>query len=137
MSTADPSFATGPNVVDACAEDLALDGAPQRTCRRAAIWVDNACPGSAVPATRLSAGFEGGATAAVRSDRSALLHGRVTGRSGPVAGATVCALTRIRIAGAPIVVAALATSGPTVATSSNWRPGPGATCSFTTPSAIV
>ena len=125
VPTADPSFATGPNVIDACAEDLALDGAPHRTCRRAAIWVDNACPGSAVPATGLSAGFEGGGTTTVRSDRSALLHGRVTGRSGPVAGATVCALTRGRIAGAPIVVAALATSGPDGRYELELPPGPG------------
>ena len=52
--------------------------------------------------------------------------GRVTGRSGPVAGATVCALTRIRIAGAPIVVAALAASGPDGRYQLELAPGPGA-----------
>jgi hypothetical protein len=125
VPTAGAPLATGPNVVDACAEDLALDGAPHRTCRRAPIWVDNVCPGSAVPATALSAEFEAGTTATVRSDRPAVLHGRVMGGSGPVAGTTVCALTRVRIPGAPIVVGALATSGPDGRYELELAPGPG------------
>ena len=125
VPTANPSFATGPNVVEACVEDLALDGTPNRSCRRAPSWVDNVCPGSAAPATGLSAGFEGGESATVRSDRPARLRGRVTGSSGPVAGATVCALTRTRIVGAPVVVGALATSGPDGRYELELAPGPG------------
>jgi hypothetical protein len=125
VPTTDPSFTTGTNEVSACAEDLALDGEPNRTCRRATVWVDNVCPGSAAPATELSAGFAGAPSVTVRSDRSALLSGRVSAPSGPVGGATVCALTRIRIAGRPIVVGATATSGTDGRYELELPPGPG------------
>lgn len=125
VPTAHPAFATGPSTVIACVEDLALDGAPNRTCRRASIWVDNACPGSATPATGLSAEFDDGPSAVVRSDQPAILRGRVTGPTGPIAGATVCALTRTRIAGEPIVVGAVATSDADGLYELELAPGPG------------
>ena len=62
VPTAHAAFATGPNTVTACVEDLALDGAANRTCEQRTVWVDNACPGSAVGGgTELSAGFGDGA----------------------------------------------------------------------------
>lgn len=105
VPTAGPAFATGPNLVNACVEDLALDGPANRVCESREVWVDNVCPGSAVAGgTTLEAGFgEGEPEILVRSDRAAVVRGRLT---GAVAGATVCVLTRVRADGAPIVVAA-------------------------------
>jgi hypothetical protein len=105
VPTTGPAFATGPNTVAACAEDLALDGLAGRTCERRSVWVDNACPGSAVGAAALDAGFGGKPSATVRSSRGAVVSGRAAGAG---AGATVCALTRIRVAGSPVLVAATA-----------------------------
>ena len=49
VPTAAGAFVTGPaNTVTACVEDLALDGAPNRACEQRRVWVDNACPASAV-----------------------------------------------------------------------------------------
>lgn len=124
VPTTGPGFATGPNLVAACAEDLALDGAANRGCRGASIWVDNTCPGSGQPASALSAGFDGGPEAAVGSNRRAVVRGRVTGSAGGVAGATVCALTRTLIAGAPIVVGAVATSTADGSYELELPPGP-------------
>jgi hypothetical protein len=108
VPTAAQAFATGPNAVRACAEDLGLDGAPNRTCEQLVVWVDNACPSSPVAgAGPLSAGFAGGGDSTVRSDRSATIRGRLAGAG---AGATVCALTRDRVAGAPVVVSAVAST---------------------------
>ncbi len=45
----------------------------------------------------------------VASDQRAVVRGRV---AGAAAGATVCALTRVLVAGQPIVVGATATTGP-------------------------
>lgn len=112
VPTAAGAFATGPNTVSACAEDLALDGAPNRTCEQFEIWVDNACPASpAPPASELTARFAPGpkSAATVRSDRRATIRGRLTG-SG--AGALVCVLTRDALAGSPVVVAAVTTAAP-------------------------
>src|SRR6185503_14924098 len=71
----------------------------------------------------VSAGFaEGSATtAAVASDRSALVRGRIAGAG---AGATVCALTRVLIAGRPIVVGATATTSADGAYAIELPPGP-------------
>ena len=112
VATADPAFATGPNTITACVEDLALDGTPNRACRPTAIWVDNVCPGSTVgDGVRLTAGFggEGAARGTSRSDEPALVRGRLEG-SG--AGAIVCALTRTLRDGAPITLAATAITRP-------------------------
>ena len=112
VPTADSAFVTGPgNAVGACAEDLALDGAPNRVCERRRVWVDNACPASAVGGgTTLRAGFgDGGAVESlVASDRRAVIRGRLTGAG---AGATVCALTRVLADGQPVVVGATAATG--------------------------
>jgi hypothetical protein len=127
VATAHPAFATGPNTVTACAEDLALDGAPNRACERRSIWVDNACPGSAVGgADRLTAGWaEGAARAVVHSDEPGIVRGQLTGPAGPIAGATICVLARTLIAGYPIVVAAVGTSGADGRYAIELPPGPG------------
>jgi hypothetical protein len=109
VPTASSAFVTGPaNTVTACVEDLALDGAANRACQPRRVWVDNVCPASAVAGgTGVSAGFAdgGAATTLVASDRRGVVRGRVAGAS---AGATVCALTRELVDGAPIVVGATA-----------------------------
>ena len=123
VPTAAGVFATGPNTVRACVEDLALDGAPNRTCEQLAVWVDNACPASPVAgAGALSAGFAGGRDSTVRSDRSATIRGRLAG-AGP--GATICALTRDRVAGAPVVVGAVASTTGDGSYEIELPPGPG------------
>jgi len=125
VPTSSSGFATGPwNTVTACVEDLGLDGAPNRVCEQRHVWVDNACPSSAVGGgTAVSAGFADGsaATAAVASDRSGFVRGRIAGAG---AGATVCALTRVLIAGRPIVVGATATTGPDGSYAIELPPGP-------------
>jgi hypothetical protein len=124
VPTADPAFATGPNAVAACATDLALDGPANRACEQRWVWVDNACPGSAVGGgTALGAGFgpDAAATTTVRSDRRAVIRGRLAGAG---AGATICALTRTHIANSPIVVAATATTGADGAYALELPPGP-------------
>ncbi len=112
VPTTHRAFATGPNTVTACVEDLALDGTPNRACEQRPIWIDNACPGSSIGGgTELSAGFSDGAasTGLADSDQTAIVRGRVEGVG---AGATVCALTRVQVGGAPIIVGATATTGP-------------------------
>lgn len=118
LDTASPAFTLGPdNVVGACVEDLALDGTPNRACEERRVWVDNACPGSGTSADRLTGAFAGrhvrlanadGTRASARSDRSARVAGRLTAAGSPVADATVCALTRVRLAGHPVTLAATA-----------------------------
>jgi hypothetical protein len=109
LPTDHPAFVTGPNTVTACVEDLAFDGAPNRACEERTVWVDNACPGSTVGAgTELTAGFRGGASVVTtRSDRPSTIRGRLRDAG---AGAIVCALTRIRTKGAPVVVGATTTT---------------------------
>ena len=127
VPTANAAFATGPgNVVTACVEDLALDGAPNRTCERREVWVDNACPASAIGGgSALSADFGGGRlTGVAHSDERAIVRGTLAGPTGPVAGATVCALTRTLLAGSPVVVAATATSGADGGYALELPPGP-------------
>jgi hypothetical protein len=123
VPTASAAFATGPGTVSACAEDLGLDATPNRTCEQLSIWVDNACPSSAVAGgAALSAGFDaGGDAATVRSDRRAVIRGRLTGAG---AGATVCALTRDGLAEAPVVVAATATTDADGGYAIELPPGP-------------
>ena len=125
VPTAHTAFTTGPNnTVTACVEDLALDGAANRACEQRQVWVDNACPASAVGgATALRAGFgDGGAeTTLVASDQAAVVRGRAAGAG---AGATVCALTRVLIDGSPVVVGATATTGPDGAYAIELPPGP-------------
>lgn len=110
VPTASSAFVTGPdNLVSACVEDLALDGYPNRACEQRRVWIDNACPASPVGGgTGVSAGFgRGEDSALVASDERAVVRGRVPGAG---AGATVCALTRVLLAGEPIVVGATATT---------------------------
>ena len=124
VPTAHSAFVTGPNTVTACADDLALDGAANRACQDHTGWVDNACPGSAVAGgTALSAGFgaDGGASVTVRSDRRAMVRGRL---GGVGAGATICALTRTHSPGAPIVVGATTTTGADGVFAIELPPGP-------------
>ena len=72
MPTAASAFVTGPdNLVSACVEDLALDGYPNRACEQRRVWIDNACPASAVGGgTAVSAGFDPEDAALVASDRA-------------------------------------------------------------------
>jgi hypothetical protein len=122
VPTAASAFATGPNVVSACVEDLALDGAPNRACEQSPVWVDNACPGSAAAgAEALDAGFAGADSAVVRSDRGAVIRGRLRGAG---AGATVCALSAVAAAASPIVVAATALTAADGSFAIPLPPGP-------------
>ncbi|HSI80308.1 MAG TPA: hypothetical protein VK919_06610 [Solirubrobacterales bacterium] len=109
IATAQGAFATGPNLVSACAKDLALSGAANRACTRRRIWVDNACPASLRLGTRLAAAFAGSrARAAVDSNRRALVTGRLTDEAGGgVARGSVCVLTRTARAGSRVRVAAV------------------------------
>ncbi len=125
VPTASPAFATGPNTVTACAEDLALDGFANRACQQRHVWVDNACPASTVAGgVQLSAGFggDGAETVLVRSDRPGVIRGRVLGAGS---GATVCALTRVLVAGQPIVVGATATTAADGSYAIELPPGAG------------
>ena len=70
------------NFVVACVEDLATDGFANRTCEPRQVWVDNACPASAVGGgSALSAGFgaDGSTAGTSRSDRGAVIRGAVAG----------------------------------------------------------
>lgn len=126
IDTAGGAFATGPNALSACAEDFAQRGRANSGCRRAAVWVDNACPGSSGEGARLGAGFAGGkAAAVVQSNRQATLTGRLLDQAGlPVAGATVCALTRTVLPEAPVEVAATGRSGSDGRYAIDLPPGP-------------
>ena len=107
VATTHRRLVTGPNAIRACAEDLALAGRANRDCERHRIWVDNECPDSTREGGRLTARLGGGATATVASNRRAAVGGRLTSASGePVAGATVCALTRIDRRGTGVRVVA-------------------------------
>jgi len=123
VPTADQAFATGPNLISACAEDLALDGAANRVCESREIWVDNACPASAVAGGgALEAGFgDAGDSILVRSDRAAVVRGRLAGAG---AGATVCALTRVQGYGSPIVVGATGVTAADGSYAISLPPGP-------------
>jgi hypothetical protein len=125
VPTSSSAFVTGPdNTVTACVEDLALDGFPNRACESRQVWVDNACPSSAVGGgTALSAGFGDGTAAesVVASDHPTIVRGHV---AGATAGATVCALTRVALDGEPIVVGATATTGPDGSYAIELPPGP-------------
>jgi hypothetical protein len=110
--TSHPAFATGPNVVAACADDLAFSGRPNRGCERRSVWVDNVCPASGPAGASLDAGFSGGELAVVRSDRRAMLTGRlVDDLERPVAGATICVLSRVERDGALVTIAATEPTG--------------------------
>jgi hypothetical protein len=127
LDTAASRFATGPNTLRACAEDLALDGVANRACESQRIWVDNACPesevgGGAELTARLGRGRGG---AIVRSDRSGRVVGRLVDAGGaPVARAEVCVLTRVKLGGAPTVVAATGKTGAAGRYALELPPGP-------------
>lgn len=125
VPTTAAGFATGPNTVTACVEDLALDGIPNRDCKQRQVWVDNVCPASAVGGgSALSAGFgsAGAESTIVRSDQRAAVRGRV---SGAGAGATVCALTRVPVAGEAVVVGASTTTAADGSYAIELPPGAG------------
>jgi len=127
LDTVSAQFSTGPNTVRACAEDLALDGAPNRACESRRIWVDNVCPASAVGGgAKLTARIGRGHRATtVRSDRPGQVTGRLVDVSGsPIAGAKVCALTRAKVAGARTVVAATGQTGSDGYYALELPPGP-------------
>lgn len=109
ISTAHRAFATGPNAIALCAEDLALFGTPNRSCVRRRVWVDKLCPPSTQRPARLEAWFAGGAgRTVVASNRRALVSGRLTDEGGaPVSGAGVCALTRVQRNGSAVRLAAV------------------------------
>jgi hypothetical protein len=123
IPTASAAFVTGPdNYVAACVEDLATDGFANRTCEPRQVWVDNACPASAVAGgSALTAGFGDGSSASgtARSDRSGVIRGAVAGVG---AGATVCALSRV--AGGPITVDATTTTAADGSYAVRLAPGP-------------
>jgi hypothetical protein len=125
VPTAAAAFTTGPgNAVTACVEDLALDGFPNRTCESRRVWVDNACPASAIGGgSALTAGFGDGTAVEglAASDKPNLVRGVVTGAP---AGATVCALTRVAADGEPIVVGATATTAADGSYAIELPPGP-------------
>jgi hypothetical protein len=125
VPTAASAFVTGPgNVVSACAEDLALDSFPNRTCEQRRVWVDNACPGSSVGGgTTLGAALGAGSAteATVASDQAGVVRGRI---GGVGAGATVCALTRVLADGQPIIVGATARTGADGSYELELPPGP-------------
>ena len=125
VPTASSAFVTGPgNTVTACVEDLALDGPPNRACESRQVWVDNACPASSVGGgSALSAGFGDGSAveSLVASDQASIVRGRVTGAP---AGATVCALTRVAVAGEPLVVGSTATTAADGSYAIEVPPGP-------------
>jgi hypothetical protein len=112
VNTAASAFATGPNQVGACAADLALDGTPNRHCSTQRVWIDNVCPASTVAGASVTARFANGRQRiALPSNRSARVEGLVRGAEGePVQGATVCALTRVALEGAPVVRAMTAST---------------------------
>jgi hypothetical protein len=112
VNTAAPAFATGPNQVGACAADLGLDGTPNRHCSTQRVWIDNVCPASTVVGATLTARFANGRERiSLPSNRRARVEGRVRGAEGePVQGATVCALTRVGLEGAPVVRATTAST---------------------------
>jgi hypothetical protein len=123
VPTASAAFVTGPdNVVSACVEDLATDGFANRTCEPRQVWVDNACPASAVGGgTAITGGFGTELIAAGlgRSDRSSVIRGSVI--NAP-AGATVCALSRV--GSDPVVVDATATTEADGSYALRLAPGP-------------
>ena len=104
-------FATGSNEVEACSSDLALDGVANRTCANEHVFMDDLCPDSEVGGgSELTASFRHGKDRVrLSSKRAPRLHGKLTTGSGvAVGGATICALTRVQLAGEPYVVAATA-----------------------------
>ncbi len=101
LATTSEHFRQGPNRVRACSSDYAPRGTGNRTCVARTVRIDNLCPVSDVRASSLHARFKGGnARLAGRSDRPTLVTGRLSGASGPVAGARVCVAARVRGTGA-------------------------------------
>lgn len=126
VPTTHRAFVTGPNAVRVCADDLASAGRANRGCERHRVWVDNACPTSAEEGARLTAGFmDGRPRVTVRSDRRAVVSGRLTDDAGrPAADAKVCALTRVRRNGAKVRVAAVRRTDADGRYAIPLRPGP-------------
>jgi hypothetical protein len=114
LATSAEPFETGPNELEVCAFDLALDGVANSDCATERVFVDDVCPESEVGSgSVLSAQFPGNRNKArVRSDRPVRLKGKLRTADGEgVGGATVCALTHVRSEGAPYVLARTAVTG--------------------------
>jgi hypothetical protein len=111
LATTSEHFRQGLNTVRTCSNDFAPHGTANRTCVARTVRIDNLCPLSGVAGSSLDARFKGaGSRLATRSDRPTAVRGRVTGASGPVAGARVCVAAHMPGSGAPERIVATPTT---------------------------
>jgi hypothetical protein len=101
IDTAAAPFRDGTNLVQVCVSDFATSRTPPNTvCEERSVEVDNSCPESPVAGgTELGARFARNRkqTIKIAAGKRALIRGRLTSASGgPVAGALVCAKTRVK-----------------------------------------
>jgi hypothetical protein len=101
IDTAAPPFHDGTNAVQVCVSDFATSRTPPNTvCEDRVVTVDNSCPESPVAGgTDLSARFARNRKPMIRlaAGKRALVRGRLTSATGaPVAGALICAKTRVK-----------------------------------------
>jgi hypothetical protein len=101
IDTAAPPFHDGTNAVQVCVSDFATSRTPPNTvCEERVVEVDNSCPESPVAGgTDLSARFarNRGQELKLAAGKRALIRGRLTSSSGaPIAGALICAKTRVK-----------------------------------------
>jgi hypothetical protein len=101
IDTAAPPFHDGTNAVQVCVSDFATSRTPPNTvCENRLVDVDNSCPESPVAGgTELSARFarNRGQEIKLAAGKRALIRGRLTSASGaPIAGALICAKTRVK-----------------------------------------
>jgi hypothetical protein len=101
IDTAAAPFHDGTNLVQVCVSDFATSRTPPNTvCEERSVEIDNSCPESPVAGgTELGARFARNRkqTIKIAAGKRALIRGRLTSASGgPVAGALVCAKTRVK-----------------------------------------
>jgi hypothetical protein len=101
IDTAAPPFHDGTNAVQVCVSDFATSRTPPNTvCEDRVVTVDNSCPESPVAGgTDLSARFARNRKPMIRlaAGKRALVRGRLTSATdAPVAGALICAKTRVK-----------------------------------------
>jgi hypothetical protein len=101
IDTAAAPFRDGTNLVQVCVSDFATSRTPPNTvCEERSVEVDNSCPESPVAGgTELGARFARNRkqTIKIAAGKRALIRGHLTSASGrPVAGALVCAKTRVK-----------------------------------------
>jgi hypothetical protein len=100
LATTSAGFRQGLNHLRVCSSDYAPRGTGNRTCVARSVRIDNLCPVSEERGTALQARFRGGGPRlATRSDRPAVVSGRLTDASAPVAGGLVCVAARVRRGG--------------------------------------